>query len=96
MQRQTGYMKHSFAYGSTFYQSWLKVFENAVLQEGVREARERGRKYGVLGSSIGWHVFYGALTWQLPALGWEILCSQVPSPLRGAAGRRSGGRRRDC
>jgi hypothetical protein len=27
----TGYMKHSFAYGSTFYQSWLQVFKNDVL-----------------------------------------------------------------
>ena len=33
--------------------------------------------YAVLGSSIGWHVFYGALSWDLPARGWEILCSQV-------------------
>ena len=24
-----------------------------------------GKLYGVLGSSIGWHVFYGALTWQV-------------------------------
>ena len=24
-QLATGYMKHSFAYGSTFYQSWLQV-----------------------------------------------------------------------
>jgi len=76
-QMVTGYMKHSFAYGSTFYQSWLQVFNNKVLVEGVEEMRRSRKLYGVLGSSIGWHVFYGALTWQVRARGWEILCSQV-------------------
>jgi len=76
-QRVTGYMKHSFAYGSTFYQSWLQVFNNQVLVEAVDHMRQSGKLYGVLGSSIGWHVFYGALTWQVRARGWEILCSQV-------------------
>ena len=73
----TGYMKHSFAYGSTFYQSWLQVFKNQVLAEAVEHMRGTGKLYGVLGSSIGWHVFYGALTWEVRARGWEILCSQV-------------------
>ena len=73
----TGYMKHSFAYGSTFYQSWVQVFNNEVLVDAVAHMRASGKLYGVLGSSIGWHVFYGALTWQVRARGWEILCSQV-------------------
>mmetsp|Transcript_14134 Transcript_14134/g.21980 ORF Transcript_14134/g.21980 Transcript_14134/m.21980 type:complete len:174 (+) Transcript_14134:190-711(+) len=70
-------MKHSFAYGSTFYQSWMKVFNNDVLVDAVRRAKENNKVYGVLGSSIGWHVFYGGLTWELRSRGWEILCSQV-------------------
>jgi hypothetical protein len=70
-------MKHSFAYGSTFYQSWLKVLDTPLMREAAAHARERGLLYGVLGASIGWHVFYGALSWDLPARGWEILCSQV-------------------
>jgi len=73
----TGYMKHSFAYGSTFYQSWVQVFKNDVLVEAVEHMRSTGKLYGVLGSSVGWHVFYGVLTWQVRARGWEILCSQV-------------------
>mmetsp|Transcript_15026 Transcript_15026/g.50771 ORF Transcript_15026/g.50771 Transcript_15026/m.50771 type:complete len:432 (-) Transcript_15026:1353-2648(-) len=85
MQRLTGYLKHSFAYGSTFYQSWLKVFQNQVLQEAVEHAKRNGKIYGVLGSSIGWHVFYGALTWQMRAKGWEILCSQVEIAKEAAA-----------
>lgn len=48
-----------------------------ISTEAVDHIRSTGKLYGVLGSSIGWHVFYGALTWQVRARGWEILCSQV-------------------
>ena len=53
------------------------MFKNDVLVEAVEHMHSTGKLYGVLGSSIGWHVFYGALTWQVRARGWEILCSQV-------------------
>jgi hypothetical protein len=55
----------------------VQVFKNDVLVEAVEHMHSTGKLYGVLGSSIGWHVFYGALTWQVRARGWEILCSQV-------------------
>ena len=76
-QLATGYMKHSFAYGSTFYQSWRQVFNNTIVMDAVAHAKANNLYYGVLGSSIGWHVFYGALTWDMQSKGWEILCSQV-------------------
>lgn len=77
--RRTGYMKHNFAYGSTFFPSWLQIASVKPVSDALDSlaVAGNGRIYGVLGSSLGWHAFFGSLAAGVTAKGWEILCSQV-------------------
>ncbi|PNH09640.1 hypothetical protein TSOC_003722 [Tetrabaena socialis] len=66
------YSMDNFSYGSTPYASWLQVLEAAG--SAVRDAMAApGREYVVWGSSCGWLVLYGALTYGWRSRGVELL-----------------------
>ncbi|GLI66675.1 hypothetical protein VaNZ11_010606 [Volvox africanus] len=68
------YSVENFSYGSTPYSSWLQVIAAAgpALGEAMRSSIE-GREYVVWGSSCGWLVLYGALTYGWRSRGVELL-----------------------
>ena len=77
-----GYPMETFAYGSTPLRSFLALFAcDAVAARLARSDPQRHTPHGlappprfvVLGSSLGWLVFYGACVFGLPSEGVEIL-----------------------
>ena len=77
-----GYPMETFAYGSTPLRSFLALFAcDAVTARLARSDPQRHTPHGlaplptfvVLGSSLGWLVFYGACVFGLPSEGVEIL-----------------------
>ena len=75
----TEYSRDNFAYGSTPWQSWLTVHTDpgcTALAAAVARCAEPGSglpEYVVFGSSLGWLCFYAALTYAVPAVGYEIV-----------------------
>ena len=77
-----GYPMETFAYGSTPLRSFLALFAcDTVAARLARSDPQRHTPHGlaplprfvVLGSSLGWLVFYGACVFGLPSEGVEIL-----------------------
>lgn len=67
----------NFAYGSTPYHGWLSIFEHPAVRDYVAAAVASTKHFQVWGSSIGWLVFYAALTYGLEAVGYELLRCHV-------------------
>eukprot|EP00656_Telonema_subtile_P017422 TRINITY_DN19348_c0_g1_i1.p1 TRINITY_DN19348_c0_g1~~TRINITY_DN19348_c0_g1_i1.p1 ORF type:complete len:189 (-),score=36.73 TRINITY_DN19348_c0_g1_i1:146-712(-) len=67
------YSRENFSYGTTPYNSWRQLFELPCLQEEIEVLKETDREYTVFGSSAGWLVFYGGLSFNLPAVGVELM-----------------------
>lgn len=67
----------NFAYGSTSYPSWLTVVTNDQVLPAINAAMGRQSQHMVWGSSSGWLVFYGALTFGWASHGYEILPNLV-------------------
>ncbi|GLC39360.1 hypothetical protein PLESTM_000887500 [Pleodorina starrii] len=68
----SSYSIENFAYGSTPYTSWLEVL--AAAGPELKDAMAApGREYVVWGSSCGWLVLYGALTYAWRSRGVELL-----------------------
>ncbi|DBA82014.1 TPA: hypothetical protein ACH3X1_007713 [Trebouxia sp. C0004] len=67
----------NFAYGSTSFQGWLRIFQHPLVQPHILTALSHGKHFQVWGSSIGWLVFYAALTYGLQAVGYELLSCHV-------------------
>jgi hypothetical protein len=62
------------AYGSTPYASWARLFEHDALKDAIARVRKDNMSYVVWGSSTGWLVFFGSLTFfGVPSMGVEIL-----------------------
>ena len=64
-------------YGSTYLHSWLRIFSEPEVQKAVDLAREKNGRMVVLGSTIGWQGFYGAVILGLPVVGYELMGSRV-------------------
>lgn len=62
-----GYSAENFSYGSTPYSSWVELFKECdrlcSKMEEMSDASS-SQSYVVWGSSVGWLVFYGALTFE--------------------------------
>mmetsp|Transcript_91656 Transcript_91656/g.210094 ORF Transcript_91656/g.210094 Transcript_91656/m.210094 type:complete len:366 (+) Transcript_91656:2-1099(+) len=66
-----GYDCGTFVYGATFYWSWLEVVTSTpALLDSLQRPDAH---FVVLGSSIGWQVFFAALTFGVPSRGHELL-----------------------
>ncbi|GIL68795.1 hypothetical protein Vafri_22030 [Volvox africanus] len=76
------YSIENFSYGSTPYTSWLQVLAAAGSALGDAMGASEGREYVVWGSSCGWLVLYGALTY-----GWRSRGVELLSCLHGCAER---------
>lgn len=63
----------NYAYGSTPYTSWARLFEHDALKHAIARVRQDGLSYVVWGSSMGWLVFFAGLTFGVPCAGFEIL-----------------------
>ena len=60
-----GYSAENFSYGSTPYSSWVELFGCERLRNKMEEMSDApSQSYVVWGSSVGWLVFYGALTFE--------------------------------
>lgn len=62
-----GYTAENFSYGSTPYSSWVELFKGCDrLRSKMEEISDASssQSYVVWGSSVGWLVFYGALTYE--------------------------------
>ncbi|KAK9821063.1 hypothetical protein WJX74_007625 [Apatococcus lobatus] len=68
----------TFAYGSTPFHSWQAIM--AQVSKEVEQTRHADLELMVWGSSVGWLVFYSALSLGLTSSGYEIL-----EPLHNAA-----------
>ena len=79
-----GVDRETFAYGSTPFLSWQKLFEGNcnTLDDAIRRCKferqtilgeEKQRSYVVFGSAMGLLAFYGAVGLGLRTLGYEIL-----------------------
>jgi len=73
----SSYSEMNFAYGSTPFTSWFRLFQVPAIAEVINGMQESssGGKYVVFGSSTGWLVFFGALTFGLNSYGYELLPS---------------------
>ena len=75
----TEYSRDNFAYGSTPWQSWLRVHTDPgceALAAAVKRCAaddSAAPEYTVFGSSLGWLCFYAALTFSVRAVGYEIV-----------------------
>eukprot|EP00873_Tetraselmis_striata_P044725 jgi/Tetstr1/464989/TSEL_009720.t1 len=69
----SSYSHQNFAYGSTPLASWHAVFSHPTVEAAVSECLAAGKEYVVWGSSLGWLVFYGALSRGLRSAGYELL-----------------------
>eukprot|EP01052_Picozoa_sp_SAG31_P053441 SAG31_NODE_13703_length_852_cov_1.316069_1_plen_251_part_01 len=80
----------SLAYGSTYFHSWLRVAVEPVVSEALHRAAGAtetatpslpapvaSRGLVVLGSSIGWFAFFGHLLYNVPSMGYDLLCTDV-------------------
>ncbi|KXZ49842.1 hypothetical protein GPECTOR_19g293 [Gonium pectorale] len=87
---QLPYSLDNFAYGSTPYATWLKVLSAAgdAVEAAMATA---GREYVVWGSSCGWLVLYGALTYGWRSRGVEILACLHETAVQVAAQLPAGG-----
>lgn len=104
------YTPDNFAYGTTPFSSWHAVFQSPPLVAAVARSRAAAAAaattdnddggdggYVVMGSSIGWLVFFGALALGIPSVGFELLPSLVAAAERtktdvaAAVGGASGG-----
>ena len=72
---EENYSKSNFAYGSTPYSTWKTIFERSTALKQSRRVLQinQAKKYTVFGSSVGWMVFYGALTFGFSSEGYELL-----------------------
>uniref|UniRef100_A0A061RJK9 Uncharacterized protein n=1 Tax=Tetraselmis sp. GSL018 TaxID=582737 RepID=A0A061RJK9_9CHLO len=73
----SGYSRDNFAYGSTPLPSWLSVFLQPEVRCRMEGMKASGLRYAVLGSSIGWLVFFGAVIFGVDSLGLEMLPRMV-------------------
>jgi hypothetical protein len=75
----TAYSRDNFAYGSTPWQSWIKVHTDPGCRElaaAVQRCAAAGSalpEYVVFGSSLGWLCFYAAFSLSVRAVGYEIV-----------------------
>ncbi len=87
------YSKENFAYGSTPFSTFLKLFSSDCIQSTIRGCMgpcaagsavggKDAREFVVFGSSCGWLVFYAALTFGVKSKGYEILRSLVDTSER--------------
>ncbi|KAL0026385.1 hypothetical protein WJX79_005362 [Trebouxia sp. C0005] len=74
---QSRWTLDNFAYGSTSFHGWLSIFQHPMVKPHVLTALSNGKDFQVWGSSIGWLVFYAALTYGLRAVGYELLSCHV-------------------
>eukprot|EP00746_Dinoflagellata_sp_MGD_P144415 gnl/MRDRNA2_/MRDRNA2_77147_c0_seq1.p1 gnl/MRDRNA2_/MRDRNA2_77147_c0~~gnl/MRDRNA2_/MRDRNA2_77147_c0_seq1.p1 ORF type:complete len:687 (+),score=97.03 gnl/MRDRNA2_/MRDRNA2_77147_c0_seq1:177-2063(+) len=77
-EQKMSYSCENFVYGSTYYQSWLEVMTVPVVAKALSEARADNDASGaspvvVLGSTLGWQVFWGALTFGVKCSGYELM-----------------------
>ncbi|KAL3151958.1 hypothetical protein ABBQ32_001083 [Trebouxia sp. C0010 RCD-2024] len=75
--RTSRWSADNFAYGSTPFHGWLSMFEHPAVRGYVAAAVSCSKQFQVWGSSIGWMVFYAALTYGLEAVGYELLRCHV-------------------
>lgn len=61
----------AFAWGGVWYQTLSTVFTHPT----TRAALQHGGSAVVLGSSIGFEAYFAALTYGIPTVGVEVLCS---------------------
>lgn len=55
---EAGYSASSLGYGSTYYQSWLRIMSHPVLVAAIQQAKKGGPRsdVAVLGASFGWQA----------------------------------------
>ena len=70
LEQSTSYSRTNFAYGSTPLSSWLALFRSTPVRAKLES---KSCRYVVLGSSIGWLVFYGACICGLESEGVELM-----------------------
>lgn len=72
----TNYTEANFMYGTTYFPSWVTLFADSHVQAAAAAAQASSdvRPFVILGSTIGWQAFFGALVFQFQAiLGFEIV-----------------------
>ncbi|GAX74051.1 hypothetical protein CEUSTIGMA_g1501.t1 [Chlamydomonas eustigma] len=76
MSESSEYSDMNFSYGSTPLSSWIKVIQDPAVKTVLSAALHcDGRICMVWGSSLGWLVFYAALTIGCTCWGYELLCT---------------------
>lgn len=74
------YSLDNFAYGTTSYQTWLRIFSTPIVQAAINACRPSNNcgnglrsEYTVFGSSTGSLVFFAALAFGIQCTGVELL-----------------------
>jgi hypothetical protein len=72
LTRELAYTRTNFAYGSTPYSTFVKVFKTPTIHKAIKCWSSKDTAV-VFGSSIGTIAFYIALSLGIPCKGYEIL-----------------------